>query len=150
MKSKISIKEDIIETLVDVNSRIVEFEGEYDKAYFEKRCHGKEKLLLVGYFNDLPVGYLLAYDRDGDNSMYCWLAGVDSEFRRLGILSKLMEYLETWSAKNGYKKIKIKTRNKRREMLAYLVKQGFYFVDVEERACIEDNRILLEKLIISH
>ena len=46
------------------------------------------------------------------------------------------------------KKITIKTRNNRREMLTYLVKAGFNFVEVQSQLFVEDNRILLEKVVV--
>lgn len=60
----------------------------------------------------------------------------------------LMNYQEEWAKKRGYTKIKIKTRNNRREMLHYLVKCGFCFYRVEEQENIGENRILLEKQIV--
>jgi len=50
------------------------------------------------------------------------MAGVNPNFRKKGILKKLMNYQDNWAKEKGYKKIKIKTRNARREMLSYLIK----------------------------
>lgn len=76
------------------------------------------------------------------------MTGVDPRFRRMGILRELMAYQEKWAKGHGYKKITIKTRNNRREMLAYVVKAGFDFVGVEVRERVEENRIMLEKEIV--
>lgn len=89
-------------------------------------------------------GYLIAYD-SGDSSFYCWLAGVSKEHRRKGALTKMMEYLENWMRKNGYTKLTIKTRNDKREMLKYLVKNDFDFTKVETMPNQKENRIYLEK-----
>lgn len=147
MKPEISIKEDSIDNAVKVTKTIIEFDKPYDKKYFEDRYQNSNKLILVAYINDFPVGYTVSYDRDEDGSFYCWMAGVDPEFRRFGILNKLMEYLYQWAKNHGYKKIKIKTRNNRREMLSFLVKSGFNFIEVEPWESVSDNRINLEKIL---
>lgn len=56
-----------------------------------------------------------------------------------------MQYQENWAREKGYKNLRIKTRNNRREMLSFLVKSEFYFMSVEEQEKIENNRINLVK-----
>lgn len=147
-RNKIIVREVPIEEAIKVNLTIPEFdERSRAKEYFTDRYKGKETLIIAAYLNKTPAGYLVGYDRFGDKSFYCWMAGVAPEFRRKGILAALMDYLESWAKKRGYKKIRIKTRNNRREMLACLVKYGFYFTGVEAYPNIEENRILAEKRI---
>ena len=76
------------------------------------------------------------------------MAGVDNNYRRLGALTALMNYQMNWAKKKGYNKLKIRTRNNRREMLSFLVKNGFNFVSVEQRDNITENRINLEHDLI--
>lgn len=147
MEKNIKIKEDSIEVAVKVSAAITEFDKPYDKAYFENRYIDKANLILVSYVDNQPAGYMVSYDRNNDGSFYCWMAGVDPLFRRLGLLNQMMQYLYDWAKSHGYKKITIKTRNNRREMLAYLVKSGFNFTEVQPQPSIDDNRILLEKII---
>ena len=144
MTNKIIIKETIIEEAIKVNETIVEFES-YSKSYFEDRYKNRDKLIIVAYLDDQPAGYIVGYDRYKDGSFYCWMAGVDPEFRRKGILKFLMDYLDKWAKDKGYSKIRIKTRNNRRNMLAYLIKYGFYAIEVKQHSSIEENRILFEK-----
>ncbi|MCK5107147.1 MAG: GNAT family N-acetyltransferase [Nanoarchaeota archaeon] len=148
MDEKIIVREGDIEGAVKVNSTIREFGESYSKGYFEERYKGEEHLVIVAYINNLPVGYIVSYDRFDDGSFYCWMAGVNPEFRKKGILKELMSYQDKWARDNGYTSIKIKTRNNRREMLSYLIKYGFLFVEVVKSPNIEDNRILLEKPLI--
>lgn len=148
MDKNIIIKEDSIEMAAKVNATIVEFDQPYDQAYFENRIKNKEKLILIAYIDNQPVGHAVAYNQDDDGSFYCLMAGVNPLFRRLGILNKLMRYLEDWAKARDYKKITLKTRNNRRAMLAYLIKAGFNFIKIEPQPAIEDNRILLEKQIL--
>jgi len=146
MKSVI-VKEATIEEAVEVNARIPEFDKVYDQEYFIERIRDKDKLILVAYFNEEPAGYMVGYDKFQDGSFYCWMAGVNPKFRRQGVLKKLMDHGIEWAKGNAYNKIKVKTRNNRREMLAFLVKRGFMFTGVEKQPNIEDYRITLEKEI---
>ena len=147
MTKNIQIKEDSIDVAIKVNGTITEFDNHYDKSYFEDRYKDSAKLILVAYVDNQPAGYMVSYDKNKDGSFYCWMAGVDPLFRRHGLLNQMMQYLFDWAKNNDYSKVTIKTRNNRREMLSYLVKSGFNFVEVHPQASVKDNRILLEKVI---
>ena len=148
MPKKIVIRQAPPRTVLDVHDKIPEFRGAgYDLSVFEERLKGKKHLFLVGFADEVPAGYMVAYERWGDGSIYCWLAGVIPEFRRHGILTRLMGSLAEWAKGEGYKKIAIKTRNNRREMLAFLVKNGFDFTNVQPKGRVSENRILLEKIL---
>ena len=145
----IIVKEVSIEEAVKVNRNVIEFDGkDTTKEDFEKRYVGKDNLIIVAYYKKIPIGYIIGYDRDNDGSFYCWMAGVDNNYRRLGALTSLMNYQMNWAKKKGYNKLKIRTRNNRREMLSFLVKNGFNFVSVENKEDITENRINLEHDLI--
>lgn len=145
----IIVKEVSIEEAVKVNRNVIEFDGkDTTKEDFEKRYVGKDNLIIVAYYKNIPIGYIIGYDRDNDGSFYCWMAGVDNNYRRLGALTTLMNYQMNWAKNKGYTKLKIRTRNNRREMLGFLVKNGFNFVSIEQRDNITENRINLEHDLI--
>jgi ribosomal protein S18 acetylase RimI-like enzyme len=104
-------------------------------------------LQIVAYVDDVPSGFLVGYDHWGDKTFYVWMAGVIPKYRHQGVLKELMNYQTDWSRFRGYHKLRIKTRNNRREMLGYLIKNDFNFVEVEPQPDVMDNRILLEKVI---
>lgn len=145
----IEIKEVGIEEAIKVHSNVLEFDNlNPKKEYFENRYKNRNKVIIVAYYKNIPIGYIIGYDKFEDKkSFYCWMAGVDNNYRRMGALKALMEYQINWAKSYGYTKLKIKTRNNRREMLSFLVKNDFYFTSVEEKENIEDNRINLEKLL---
>ena len=143
---KVNVVEGILETAVELANTVVEFGEKYSIDFFEKRIKGKKSLVVCGLVDNKTVGAIVAYDKYLDGSFYCWMAGVNPKYRRLGVLSSMMDYLENWAKKNGYKSIKIKTRNNKREMLGYLVKNGYDFLEVVEKENIGNSRILLEKL----
>jgi len=143
----IIVKEVPIEEAVKVNAKIIEFDEPYQKKYFEDRYKGREKLIIAGHTESQPAGYLIGYDKFGDGSFYIWMTGVDPKFRRKGLLKAMMEYVEKWAKEREYEKLKIKTRNNRREMLAYLMKYGFFLTKIEQYPDNKDNRILAEKVL---
>lgn len=152
-KSKdIIVKEVEIEEVIKVNQNVPEFNEmgtEAVKENFEKRYQNREKLIIVAYYQNQPIGYIIGYEEiEGDKqNFYCWLAGTDPNYRKMGALTQLMKYQIEWAKQEEYQNLTIKTRNNRREMLNFLVKNGFYFTKVEEQEKIEDNRIyLVEKL----
>jgi GNAT superfamily N-acetyltransferase len=147
-KVKILVKEVLLSEILKVHVQINEFaETPPDKEYFENRYKGKNPLLICAYFGKLPIGYMVGYDKFADKSYYCWMAGVILEYRNQGALTAMMNYLFAWAKRKKYKTIKIKTRNDKRDMLKFLVKNGFNFTNVEPRENIKDNRIELEKTI---
>lgn len=146
--SNIIVKETDIKEVLKVNPNVVEFNGQepFLKEHFENRYKDLEKIIIVAYLDEMPIGYIIGYDKFQDNkeSFYCWMAGVDAKYRRKGALTALMNYQIKWAKEHGYKKLKIKTRNNRRNMLSFLVKNNWYFTNIDSRENIEDNRISLE------
>ncbi len=137
-----------MERIVALTEQIPEFAGKgYDAAHFESRYHRKDPVLLAGFLGSRAVGYAVGYDRYGDGSYYCWMAGVFPAARRGGVLTALLARLEREARKKGYARLRVKTRNTRREMLAYLVANGYDAVRVEPRATTAENRILFEKVL---
>lgn len=138
------VREADAEEICRVHNAIPEFEPR-QAAHFRERTDGKDRLFITAFLDGSPAGYLASYDRYGDGSLYCWMAGVVPAYRKSGVLKALMRYQEDWARKKGYEKIRIKTRNSRRAMLSYLVRYGFLFTAVEEKDDPRENRILLEK-----
>ena len=136
-----------IEEAVKVNVVVPEFEKAYSKEFFEDRYKDKEKLIIVAYVNNESAGYMVSYDKFNDSSFYCWMAGVNPVFRKKGVFKSLINYCIQWAKEKGYDKIRLKTRNHRREMLSYLIKYDFHVIEVDSRDKIEDNRVLFEKNI---
>ena len=116
--NNIVVKEVDIEEALKVNKNVIEFENpNATKEDFEQRYQDLKKVILVAYLDEKPIGYIVGYDRFQDNeSFYCWMAGVDYRYRRHGALTALMKYQMDWARKQGYKILKIRTRNNRREI----------------------------------
>jgi len=145
----VEIREGPIEDALTAHSTVPEFDSTKIADQFAERCSGKDPLIVLGYVDDVPVGYLIGYDRDNDGSYYCWMIGVHPDYRKQGITKAMMAYQEKWARKKGYAKLKIKTRNTRRAMLANLVKQGYHFMEVIQKEDLANNTIFMEKQLES-
>lgn len=134
-----------IQTAYELNNLIPEFEKKTLRAEFDKRLSSNNSKVFVAQIEGEYVGYVAAYDRYNDGSYYCWMAAVLPEYRRNGVLTNMMDTLESWAKENGYNKIKIKTRNDRKEMQHYLISKGYEFTEVVAKDNRADNRLHLEK-----
>ncbi|MBU7033005.1 MAG: GNAT family N-acetyltransferase [Theionarchaea archaeon] len=146
MDSQIEVREASFKEITDIHNTIEEFDT-YGSEHFAERCSGKKCLILSAHIDGAPAGYLVGYDRYEDGSFYCWMTGVNPEYREKGVLKAMMDCQERWAKKRGYSRIKIKTGNTFRSMLSYLVKYGFNVADIERYPDVSDNKILLEKNI---
>ena len=144
--SSVHIKEVSIDEALQVHLEIPEFDA-IDHELIEKRCGNKNTLIICAYLDGQKAGYLIGYDKFGGGSFYCWMAGVIPRYRRRGTLTSLMAYCMQWATTCGYAKLKIKTRNNRREMLSFLVANEFNFIEVEQKEPISQNRISLERAL---
>ena len=68
--------------------------------------------ILIAFYNGIPAGCKIAYDRFGNKIFYSWLGGVLPEFRRKNIAKTLSEKMEEMAQIRGYEFIRFKTRNK--------------------------------------
>lgn len=132
--------------VIAVNLQIEEFKDKYPKEIFIQRCNDKDFIALKASVDDKVVGYSVSYEASNDD-FYIWMAAVLPNYRNQGILTSLISQIFDYAKNNNYKKVTIKTRNDKREMLSFLVKNGFMFNDVEKREQILDNRILLSKAL---
>lgn len=110
-----------------------------------ERLENREHLILVAQSTLIrdPAGMLIAYDRYADGSLYCWLTGVIPAARRQGALSALMTAMKERAREQGYEGIRIGTQNRFRGMLAYLVRDGYAFLEVSPQEYVMHNKISL-------
>lgn len=95
-----------------------------------QRTAGRDTIILLATLADASVGYAVAYDRDGDGSFYIWLAAVVPEYRGKGVWSALFTRLKEYARQKNYDRLTIKTRNRFRTMLSYLVHHGWLITGV--------------------
>lgn len=141
------VKEVELEEALKVYPKIQEWDRpEASKVdYCSKHMGDGNKLILGAYVKDEIIGYLLAYHKN--NSFYCWITAVDKRYRRMGIFSDMMNKFIDYAKEHKYSKVTLKTLNNKREMLSYLVKNNWNFIDIIKNDNVILNEILVEKEI---
>jgi len=140
----ITIKENTLEDAVIISKQIAEFDIPYTIDEYQKRLQGNH-LILTAYVDDLPEGFKIGYQRNGDGSFYSWMGGVLGKHRNQGIAGELANYQENWAKNNGYTSIRLKTRKKHEAMKAFSLKRGFIITEEIAKIPEEETRIWMEK-----
>lgn len=145
---EIVIKEVSLEEALKVFPRIKEWDRPEAGTieYCNNRIGNCKHIILAAYVDNENVGYLIGYDKN--NSFYCWVVAVDENYRRIGILTQMMNIFENRAKQFGYNKITLKTLNNKREMLSYLVKNKWNFTDIIKNENVIHNEIIAEKTIL--
>ena len=141
----VTIKQGSIEEVVNLSMQIPEFNEPHQHDEYEKRLRGIPHLIAIAYVENNPAGFKVGYQREDDGSFYSWMGGILPGFRRQGIAQMLADYQEDWARKQGYSKVKMKTRNRLKPMLYFALGNGFNITKVDSAETIEENRIHLEK-----
>ncbi|AZV64088.1 GNAT family N-acetyltransferase [Peribacillus frigoritolerans] len=108
----------------------------------------KPQLLVITAMDGKKViGYKIGYAIDS-NKFYSWLGGVETNFRKFGVASRLMEMQHQYLKENGYNVVQTKTMNKWRNMLVLNIKNGFDVIDTytDEKGL---HKIILEKKLLN-
>lgn len=138
-----TIKEDKIETVVQISQQIPEFSGPPEATEYYHRLDGVSHLILVAYDGDRPVGFKVGYEREKD--FYSWMGAILPEYRQKGIAKALAQTQEEWVLDQGISILTFKTRNQHKSMLIFALKNGFNIIGFKEKDKIEESRILLQK-----
>ena len=140
----IHIREGTFQECVDLSSKISEFNSPYKIEEYKKRCAGKY-LVLIAEIDNQSVGFKIGYDRFNNGSFYSWMGGVLPKFRRMGVASSLANFQEKWANKNEFSSIRLKTRQKHDEMIAFSLNRGFIITEETKITPAEETRIWMEK-----
>jgi len=135
-----------LEGAVGVSKEIPEFDSPYNIDEYENRLD-ESASILTAELNDQLIGFKVGYDRFKDGSFYSWMGGILPNNRQNGVASALADYQESWAIKNGYKSIKLKTRNKYEAMISFAIDRGFDIIDSETNEDIPEMRIWMEKIL---
>lgn len=144
---KIQITQSDISSVVSLSLQVPELVNPYKEAEYQKRLCSVDHLILMAYVNDQPAGFKVGYDRFGDGSFYSWMGGVHPDFRRLKLAKKLADYQHQWAKKQGYKSVKMTTRNKLKAMLIFALSDGFMITGFRPYEPLRESRIDLEKIL---
>lgn len=126
---------------VQVVEQIQEFAHKETLESLSARLEGKARSLIqVAQEGDKLLGFKIGYQLD-EQTFYSWFGGVSSLARNKGVAQKLLEIQEQWVAEQGYKQLKVKSRNQFPAMLRLLVRNGYLIENFEEKHPLIESRI---------
>jgi len=142
----VTVRQADIKELHSVNAGIEEFKTPYPIEVFEERLAGRQWYGLVAEDEGELLGFKLGYD-EGEGVFYSWLGGVLPAARRRGAARLMLHAQEAWVREHGYTEIRVKSRNRYRNMLMLLLSEGYQVFDIEPQEQLEDNRIWFRKAL---
>ncbi|MDT3253303.1 GNAT family N-acetyltransferase [Serratia sp. root2] len=126
--------------------QIPEFGGLHSLADLQRRIGPSACHLLLAEIDGQPAGFKLGYQTQ-EKVFYSWLGGVLPAFRRHGVAQALLAEQERWAQAQGYRQVRVKTRNRFQPMLMMLIGNHYRIVQLEKKGEVADYRLLLEKTL---
>ena len=112
-----------LERLYALYQRLPEFPAAEPLDSLRRRL-GERYLALVYSDGGEDLGYKLGYALD-EREFYSWLGGVMPQVRGRGVAQALLEEQEAWALAQGFKVIRVKSRNCFPAMLRLLIRNGY-------------------------
>ncbi|TMX30950.1 GNAT family N-acetyltransferase [Vibrio sp. Hep-1b-8] len=132
---------------VQVVEQIQEFAHKETLESLSARLEGKARSLIqVAQEGDKLLGFKIGYQLD-EQTFYSWFGGVSSLARNKGVAQKLLEIQEQWVAEQGYKQLKVKSRNQFPAMLRLLLRNGYLIEKFEQKNPLLESRIHFLKVL---
>ena len=142
----ITYREGTIADVIEINTRIPEFDPGQSEDKLSTRIAGRVSLILVAEVDNVNAGYKLAYQRS-QGELYSWLGAVAPDYRNLGIARRLIELQEQWASKHGFEHISVKSMNRFPAMLKLLVSCGYLVSGYEDTGDPVTSKICFSKYL---
>ncbi len=108
------------------------------------RLGDSKHLILVAEENGQLLGFKIGYQLD-TMTFYSWLGGVSNQARGKGVAQKLLDFQEAWVVNQGYRTLKVKSRNQFPAMVRLLMRNGYLIEKFEEMPDLIESRIYFTK-----
>ena len=144
----INIHQTSIEEIYPLTLQVPEFAPHYSIEKFYERLGNRPYLILQADIGGETAGFKVGYEVES-GIFYSWVGGVLPDFRKKGVARALADEMEVWLRARAYHTLRMKTHNKFRNMLLFAIGNDFEITGVEKRENIAENRILLEKKLLS-
>ncbi|MCG9554240.1 GNAT family N-acetyltransferase [Vibrio sp. Isolate31] len=140
------VREGSLEEVASVVEQINEFAQKENVASLAQRLSGKKSLILVAEEAGVLLGFKIGYELE-PNTFYSWFGGVSPLARNKGVAQTQLDAQEQWVQEQGYRQLKVKSRNQFPAMLRLLLRNGYLIEKLEEKEDINDHRIHFLKQI---
>ncbi|MFG0605750.1 GNAT family N-acetyltransferase [Vibrio mimicus] len=138
------VREGSLNEVTQIVAQISEFAKSENEQSLQARLENKPNLVLVAENNGELLGFKIGYKLDSE-TFYSWFGGVAPAARGHGVAQRLLEVQEAWVLEQGYKRIKVKSRNQFPAMLRLLIKNGYLIENYEKKDPIIESRIHFSK-----
>ncbi len=136
----VNYREGTLFECVQAVNQINEFVGKENIESLSERLAGKRNLILVAIENEKVLGFKIGYELDRD-TFYSWFGGVTPQARNKGVAQALLDEQEQWVRQQGYRRLKVKSRNQFPAMLRLLLRNGYIIEKFEEKDVLIESRI---------
>ncbi|MEZ9761440.1 GNAT family N-acetyltransferase [Vibrio splendidus] len=140
------VREGSLAEVISVVEQITEFAKKESVASLSERLTGKTNLILVAEEAGVLLGFKIGYELD-QQTFYSWFGGVLPLARNKGVAQAQLDAQEQWVKQQGYRQLKVKSRNQFPAMLRLLLRNGYLIEKLEEKEDINAHRIHFLKQI---
>lgn len=137
---KLDIRLGTIDEVLQVDVQIPEFDGRTTASKLGTILSGKAHLILIASHNEKPIAYKIGYEIS-NSEFYSWLGGVQPNYRKKGVATKLLDHQELWALNHGYSVISVKSMNQYKAMLQLLISNGYQISGYEDNGCTASSKI---------
>jgi len=131
--------------LVDLYNQI--FRPPRNLDSFERRFMGRHNVLrLLARMGRDAVGFFLGFELK-PTVYFAWFYGVQPEFRRVGIASRLMEAVHDWAREQEYESVRFECHNQHRPMLHLAIAKEYDIVGMRWDSDRGENLVIFEKVL---
>ncbi|KAB0302136.1 GNAT family N-acetyltransferase [Vibrio fortis] len=134
------VREGTLEECVAVVKQIDEFSHKESVESLSARLQDKKQLVLVAEEDGQLLGFKIGYQLD-EQTFYSWFGGVSPLARNKGVAQLQLDVQEQWVRDQGYKQLKVKSRNQFSSMLRLLLRNGYMIENFEQKEDIKENRL---------
>ena len=116
-----------------------------EEEFFRRRFLGRHNIcIFVAMLDEQPVGFNIGFEVR-PSTYYCWLCGVLSDARRLGIATQLMLAIAAFANDHEYQVLRFECQNQHRPMLHVAITEGYDLVGIRWDTSGANNVVIFEK-----
>ncbi|MBE1301210.1 MAG: GNAT family N-acetyltransferase [Alteromonadaceae bacterium] len=140
----LTVKDGTLENILSIHNAILEMNRHQDIEQLQTRLANKRFISLVAELDNQLVGYKLGFWLDNHN-FYSWMGGVLPQFRKINVAQSLLNEQERRVINSGGTNIQVKSMNRFKGMLIFLLKNDYQIVGYEA----QKGKILFEKPLLN-
>jgi len=142
----VQVREGSLKEVALIVNEISEFVKKETEESLSERLSGKRSLILIAEEEGHLLGFKIGYQLD-DETFYSWFGGVSPLARNKGVAQKQLDVQEQWVKEQGYKQLKVKSRNQFPAMLRLLLRNSYLIEKFEKKEVLEESRIHFVKFL---